>query len=236
MLSSRQITRRIDKLQTLTLHWQKAGTFLNMLDPQVMDAGFLAAFCQPGLYIWVESNQQHRFFCYIGKASQSVLQRTLEHYTHFLHLRYSIPSRYNNGLRYVAADPVRYSTASGYDAVLSPQQMSLPERQQKLQALRDYLSSIEIFYASVPEFSQFTQSKEFNQALEQVEKQLISDCMPVENILATSQTYAFYQLNHQGDLTGPDFSVLRENGLAELVLDPTRPSKARARNIVKIRG
>jgi len=214
-------------MQTQILNWQLAGSFSDLLRPSRPDADKLALICQPGIYLWVENQSDKRFANYVGKASESMLQRTLEHYGKFLQLQYSIPARYNNALRYVVTNSDRYTAAVGYDAFLSPCDLSGSARQQKLDALWQYLSCLQIYIASLPEQAELTANRTMSAVLRQVEKQLISDCVPVENISSTAEVYQHYQLEHRGALLQNDITILRQNSLMELMQDHTRPSKAR---------
>lgn len=215
-------------VQSLTLQWQKAGSFKEILETRIFDAEFSAEFSQPGIYLWLESAEERKFCSYVGKATQSLLQRTCEHYAALLQLRYSIPSRYNHGKRYVADNPSRYKAEQGYDAVASPGLMTLTQRQQKLQALQGYLTGLEIYYLALPEHRTQLQPKDFNLWLAQIEKQLISDCMPVENIRDTKQQYYQFKLVHQGVFSEQDIAVFYRNSVNELSLDRTRPTRARS--------
>lgn len=207
-------------MDDVTLTWQKAGTFSEICCNRIADASFLAEFTQPGVYLWVETSERGKLSNYVGKATLSVMQRNFEHYANFLQLYYSIPARYNSGLRYVVEDEDRFPISKRYDAVKMPRLMSLQQREERMNALQRYLCKLEIYYAVVPQ----------TQYINQIEKQLISDCLPVENCSATLQQYALFNLHHTGTLSDQDIALFRQNAITELNEDRTRPTKARYRS------
>ncbi|MCC5853486.1 MAG: hypothetical protein JJU30_11650, partial [Alkalimonas sp.] len=131
---------------------------------------------------------------------------------------YSIPRCYHpEGLRYVAEDPSRYSKERGYDAVLSPALLTEERYQQIFAMMLDYWQNLTVYFAPFDDL----------QNLAALEKQVISDLLPVENISATASPYATYCIDYQGDLPAAKVAALRRAASQQLLLDPTRPSKAR---------
>lgn len=204
---------------TLTLNWHYIESFALLTGDKIYDVGFMRLFSKPGVYLWVEQGAHGSFSNYVGKTNECLVQRNLYHLARLLSLKYSLPGCYNNGLRYVYADPLKYPVEKGYEAVLSPAALSDERYVAIASGMQKYLNNLTLYFAVVEDISR----------LANLEKQLISDLYPVENISSTKSRHEYYNLLHQGDLSDMMVKQFSSAALAELQRDPTRPSKARTR-------
>lgn len=205
---------------TLTLNWHYIDSFTLLTGEKIYDASFMRQFSKPGVYLWVEQGADGSFSNYVGKTNECLVQRNLYHLARLLSLKYSLPRCYNKGLRYVYADPLNYPVEKGYEAVLSPAALSAERYMAVASGMQRYLNNLTLYFAPI----------EYISCLVNLEKQLISDLYPVENISSTKSRYEYYNLKHQGDLSDMLVKQLSVAALAELQRDPTRPSKARSRS------
>ena len=204
---------------TLTLNWHYIESFALLTGDKIYDVGFMRQFSKPGVYLWVEQGAHGGFSNYVGKTNECLVQRNLYHLALLLSLKYSLPRCYNDGLRYVYADPLKYPVEKGYEAVLSPAALSDERYVAIASGMQRYLNNLTLYFAVVEDIS----------CLANLEKQLISDLHPVENISSTKSRYEYYNLLHQGDLSDMMVKQFSNAARAELQRDPTRPSKARSR-------
>ena len=204
----------------LTLNWRYVESFELLTSKNLFDINFIRQFSKPGVYLWVEQGADGSFSNYVGKTNECLVQRNLYHLARMLSLKYSLPRCYNKGLRYVYADPLKYPVEKGYEAVLSPEVLSAERYMAIASGMQKYLNNLTLYFAPIEDIS----------CLVNLEKQLISELSPVENIRSTKSQYEYYNLRHQGDLSDMLVKQLSAAALAELQRDPTRPSKARSRS------
>lgn len=202
---------------TLTLNWYHINSFKLFSSEKIYDADFMRRFGKPGVYLWVEQGAHGSFSNYVGKTNECLVQRNLYHLARLLSLKYSLPRCYNNGLRYVYADPLKFPVEKSYEAVHNPLALSGERYMAIASGMQKYLNNLTLYFAVVEDIS----------CLANLEKQLISDLYPVENISSTKSRYEYYNLLHQGDLSDMMVKQFSNAALAELQRDPTRPSKAR---------
>jgi len=197
----------------LTLSWHHIESFALLTSEKIYDTDFMRRLGKPGVYLWVEQGADGGFSNYVGKTNACLVQRNLYHLARLLSLKYALLRCYNNGLRYVYADPLKYPVEKGYEAVLSPAALSDERFMAIAYGMQKYLKNLTLYFAPIEDVS----------CLAMLEKQLVADLYPVENISSTKSRYEYYNLIHQGDLSDMLVRQLSFAVLAELERDPTRP-------------